>query len=324
VKPKKYEKDVRIKKGLEEVFKLGIVTFFREEVARIPTFGEILLQIESYQEANGDKPLYLEALEKVKNFVLKYMDENNLLKEERITEDFIKKFSTEATNIADSSKMWKQSEVYSWLTTRSVFLEYIKEEKKVEKKEGLTIDEIVNLIENSETRIICISISEEEIIKNLAIELSRIMLLNRKKEFRTTPQVLFVFDEAQEFVPAPTGAKGIEKLASEEIERLLRQGRKYGLGGCIATQRIAYLNTNVMQQLHTYFVSTLPRNYDRNVVSGQFMIDKNIVDKTLEFVPGEWLLSSYVATGISNVPIFIKAENTEDSIEKILNSKIKT
>jgi hypothetical protein len=32
-------------------------------------------------------------------------------------------------------------------------------------------------------------------------------------------------------------------------ETLLRQGRKYGLGGCIATQRIAYLNTNALQQL---------------------------------------------------------------------------
>ncbi|NIQ06860.1 MAG: ATP-binding protein, partial [Candidatus Korarchaeota archaeon] len=98
-----------------------------------------------------------------------------------------------------------------------------------------------------------------------------------------------------------------------------RQGRKYGLGGCIATQRIAYLNTNALQQLHTYFVGTLPRPYDRSLVSRTFTIDQTILEKTLEFAPGEWLLSSYIATGMENVPIFIRADNTEDEIEHYLS-----
>src|SRR3989440_3342626 len=85
------------------------------------------------------------------------------------------------------------------------------------------------------------------------------------------------------------------KDCSKVVETLLRQGRKYGLGGCLATQRIAYLNTNALQQLHTYFVGTLPRPYDRTVVSDTFTIDKQILEKTLEFAPGEWLLSSFIA-----------------------------
>ena len=50
------------------------------------------------------------------------------------------------------------------------------------------------------------------------------------------------------------------------------------------------------------------------------MIDQGILEKTLEFAPGEWLLSSYIATGIENVPIFIKADNAEKEIEKHLLS----
>jgi len=103
------------------------------------------------------------------------------------------------------------------------------------------------------------------------------------------------------------------------VETLLRQGRKYGLGACVATQRIAYLNTNALQQLHTYFVGTLPRPYDRSVVSNTFMIDQGILEKTLEFAPGEWLLSSYIATGIENFPIFIRADNAENELEKFLS-----
>jgi len=46
------------------------------------------------------------------------------------------------------------------------------------------------------------------------------------------------------------------------------------------------------------------------------MIDQGILEKTLEFAPGEWLLSSYIATGIENVPIFIRADNAENELEK--------
>jgi len=37
-------------------------------------------------------------------------------------------------------------------------------------------------------------------------------------------------------------------------------------------------------------------------------------------ITGEWLLSSYIATGIENVPIFIRADNAEKEIESFLSS----
>jgi hypothetical protein len=184
-------------------------------------------------------------------------------------------------------------------------------------RRGMQIEDVENAVK-ADYRLICISISEPTTLKQAVIDLTHNMLINRKREFSVKPYVLFVFDEAQEFVSAPSNLKGIDKICSEEVERLLRQGRKYGLGGCIATQRIAYLNTNALQQLHTYFVSTLPRPYDRGLISNTFMIDKSILEKTLEFVPGEWLVSSYIATGMENVPIFITSDNAEDEIEKYL------
>jgi uncharacterized protein len=45
------------------------------------------------------------------------------------------------------------------------------------------------------------------------------------------------------------------------------------------------------------------------------------LEKTLEFAPGEWLLSRYIATGIENVPIFIKADNSEKEIELFLTNQ---
>jgi len=156
-------------------------------------------------------------------------------------------------------------------------------------------------------------------IKELVINLSDKLLHGRKQQFKVKPYILSVFDEAQEFIPDLSSSRGIDNECGRTVETLLRQGRKYGLGGCIATQRIAYLNTNALQQLHTYFVGTLPRPYDRNLVSNTFTIDQGILEKTLEFAPGEWLLSSYIATGIENVPIFIRADNAEKEIELSLS-----
>jgi len=53
------------------------------------------------------------------------------------------------------------------------------------------------------------------------------------------------------------------------------------------------------------------------------MIDQGILEKRLEFALGEWLLSSYIATGIENVPIFIRADNVENELEKFLSSNCK-
>jgi len=49
------------------------------------------------------------------------------------------------------------------------------------------------------------------------------------------------------------------------------------------------------------------------------MIDEGTLEKTLEFAPVEGLLSSYITPGIENVPIFIKADNAEDELERYLN-----
>ena len=183
---------------------------------------------------------------------------------------------------------------------------------------GITTDEIFNLIEGN-SRLTCLSISDPYTIKELVLNLTDQFLHRRKQQFKVRPYILFVFDEAQEFVADLTNSRGIDEECSQAVETLLRQGRKYGLGGCIATQRIAYLNTSALQQLHTYFVGTLPRPYDRNVVSNTFTIDQQILEKTLEFAPGEWLLSSYIATGIENVPIFIRADNSENEIAAFID-----
>jgi DNA helicase HerA-like ATPase len=318
VKPREYEADERTKAGLQHVMDQGKLAYYTRPKQNVPTYSKFMEEVEEQRKDTMGKPHYVNAIDKIYDATLAYTEEHGLSENQEVEEEFVNYISEVAAEAVEQFKVHDKSGLYAWATTRNSIIDLIrkKNSKKGEVAGGLTVEKIRELIENKTTKLICISISDPFTIKEFAINLTQDLLVRRKRKFQVKPYILLVFDEAQEFIPS--NGTGIDVKCSGHVETLLRQGRKYGLGVCIATQRIAYLNTNALQQLHTYFVGTLPRPYDRMLVSDTFMIDKGILEKTLEFAPGEWLLSSYIATGIENVPIFIKADNAEKEVEKYL------
>ena len=318
VKPREYEADERTKAGLQHVMDQGKLAYYTRPKQNVPTYSKFMEEVEEQRKDTMGKPHYVNAIDKIYDATLAYTEEHGLSENQEVEEEFVNYISEVAAEAVEQFKVHDKSGLYAWATTRNSIIDLIKKRKskKEEVAGGLTVEKIRELIENKTTKLICISISDPFTIKEFAINLTQDLLVRRKRKFQVKPHILLVFDEAQEFIPS--NGTGIDVKCSGHVETLLRQGRKYGLGVCIATQRIAYLNTNALQQLHTYFVGTLPRPYDRMLVSDTFMIDKGILEKTLEFAPGEWLLSSYIATGIENVPIFIKADNAEKEVEKYL------
>jgi hypothetical protein len=318
VKPREYEDDERVREVFARIFSQKKITHFLKPESKIPNYGDILEELGRMRADNLEKPHYVNALDKIRQFVVDYKAGRELTDTRFVDEDFLSLLDQKGRETIEEFKISDRSGVYSWANSRLALVDNLKRAEKEKKSGGVDIEGIRELVEK-ESRLTCISISDPYVIKELVVHLAREFLQRRKRSFKVKPYVLFVFDEAQEFVPDVGGSSGIDKDCSKQVETLLRQGRKYGLGGCLATQRIAYLNTNALQQLHTYFVGTLPRPYDRTVVSDTFTIDKQILEKTLEFAPGEWLLSSFIATGMENVPIFIKADNAEHEVEKTLN-----
>ena len=320
VKPREYEDDERTKHGLKCIMEQSKLAYYTKPRQQIPTYSQFVDEIESQRSSSFDKPHYLNAIDKIHDAILEYLEKHGLSENQKVSEDFINFIAETATETVEQLKVHDKSGLYAWATTRNSILDIIRKGEEEETKEtgGLTVEKIRELLEDKTTSLICISISDPYNIKDLAINLTQDLLIRRKRKFQVKPYILLVFDEAQEFLPS--NATGIEGKCSHHVETLLRQGRKFGLGVCLATQRVAYLNTNALQQLHTYFVGTLPRPYDRGLISETFMVDKGILEKTLEFAPGEWLLSSFIATGMENVPIFIKADNAEKEIEKYLKT----
>ena len=146
-------------------------------------------------------------------------------------------------------------------------------------------------------------------------------LLYLKKTRGVRRKVLIVLDEAQEFIPDRTLKSDYSDESNKAVEALLRQGRKYRAHCWLSTQRVAHLNVNALQQLHSYFVSTLPRLYDRIVIADAFSLSYDILEKTTELDTGQWLFVSYKATKQKSVPTFIQSPNNEDILLKNLGIK---
>lgn len=133
------------------------------------------------------------------------------------------------------------------------------------------------------------------------------------------PVVGFIFDEADEFI-RQRGTGSYEDSA-KIAETIARRGRKFGIGLGIATQRIRYLDTNIMSQPHTYFISKLPRSTDRTAVSEAFGFGDEMLNQTFKFGKGQWLLVSHDATGLEAVPLPVKTENANERIASFLEAK---
>ncbi len=206
-------------------------------------------------------------------------------------------------NVSDKSNIYKQL---------SSIVDYM-DEGSSSGQEGLTSpSSLAEMFKNPDSPKIIVNYVPEPDRARRAVSGFINELLYLKKTLGIRRKVLVVLDEAQEFIPDRTRSDDYSDQSNSSVESLLRQGRKYRAHCWISTQRVAHLNTNALQQLHSYFVSTLPRYYDRMVIADAFSLSTDIIEKTTELETGQWLFVSYKATKQKNVPAFIQAPNNED------------
>ncbi len=199
----------------------------------------------------------------------------------------------------------------------TAILNYLKEPDRLKGSEDvesrvLTPSALANqLLRSEQPTLSILYLPDPDIARLVAAKLIN-TLLYVKKTRGARRKVLIVLDEAQEFIPDRALKNDYSDESNRAVEALLRQGRKYRAHCWLSTQRVAHLNVNALQQLHSYFVSTLPRLYDRIVIADAFSLSYDILEKTTELDTGQWLFVSYKATKQKSVPTFIQSPNNED------------
>ncbi|MDA8056331.1 MAG: ATP-binding protein [Thermoplasmatales archaeon] len=180
-------------------------------------------------------------------------------------------------------------------------------------------DIVAALNDSRRSSIIVINSFSPDEMRNKSNYLLNSLYATRRRRGVISPLVLTVFDEADEFIPQDIRGISSYSMSKRIIETIARRGRKFGIGLGIATQRATYLDTNIMGQLHTYFISKLPRSSDRDRVSEAFSLSEEMFSQTFKFRKGDWLFISHEAAGLESVPIPIHSRNAEVRISEWLN-----
>jgi len=191
-----------------------------------------------------------------------------------------------------------------------------------EYEHSLNTNHLVRMLHDNKKSLIIIMSDEDNNLRKFAHKLgSKLYRIRKNGEITNSPQVLFLFEEADLFIPmTPVGNKldkEIIQLSKEVATTFARRGRKYKLGIGISTQRTTYLDTNIVSQFATYFVSKLPRRIDRERVAEAFGVEQQVIDRTLFLDTGEWMIISHSgALNRKSIPILVRFENANDRVKE--------
>lgn len=182
-------------------------------------------------------------------------------------------------------------------------------------------DIISELNDESRSSLIIVNSFDPDELREFTYNLGMRVYEHRRRRGKISPLISFVFDEADEFIPSTSLAGSTYYSSKKVVEMIARRGRKFGIGLTIATQRSTYLDTNIMGQLHTYFVSKLPRETDRERVGEAFAVSTEMFTQTFKFKKGDWLYISHESAGLDSVPIPIHSKDAEVRIRDYFNSQ---
>jgi DNA helicase HerA-like ATPase len=129
--------------------------------------------------------------------------------------------------------------------------------------------------------IVDLSLLASEVLENVTALIGRIILefLQRLGDVETSGverasfPVVLVLEEAQNYIREPRRAND-DSISRDVFERIAREGRKYGLGLVIASQRPSELSKTVLSQFNSFIVHRLQNpedlRYFREIVPGIF------------------------------------------------------
>ncbi|NOU23761.1 MAG: ATP-binding protein [Methyloglobulus sp.] len=134
--------------------------------------------------------------------------------------------------------------------------------------EEKTSSQDVDLKKEKHLRIIDISGLPNEVAGPLTALIARLLFqykLWQTKDERKTDPILFVCEEAHRYVPNHGEAQ--YKEAQEAVRRIAKEGRKYGIGLMLVSQRPSDVESTVLSQCNSWLILRLTNSNDQQHVA---------------------------------------------------------
>ena len=129
--------------------------------------------------------------------------------------------------------------------------------------------------------------------------------VERKIDSQNDSIINIVIDEAHNLLYEDAGDLRHTSVVLESFERIVKEGRKFGVFLWIASQRPSDISGTVISQMHNYFIHKLVNPYDlAKIRKAVAFLDEESMNTMTVLGSGECILSGSMV----NMPIFIKVE----------------
>lgn len=182
--------------------------------------------------------------------------------------------------------------------------------------DGTPLNEIVN---RSQLTVIDLSDADERVSETIVAAVSRKIFEARKlyvkdKEGEIDIPIFLVIEEAHNFAPRSTEERPI--LSKFILKKIAREGRKFGVGLCVISQRPNKLDADILSQCNTQIIMRIVNPVDQEYIRQSVeTVTEDIVKDLPSLSRGEAII---VGSAIKlPVPVKIRKRTTEFGGEDI-------
>lgn len=172
---------------------------------------------------------------------------------------------------------------------------------------------------NGQLAVIDLSLVPSEIIHIVVAVLARLVFESLQRYRRSHPEGLslptvLVLEEAHTFVRRTNDDDGHAttpaQLCREAFERIAREGRKFGLGLVLSSQRPSELSPTVLAQCNTFLLHRIVNDVDQNLVAR--LVPDN-VDGLLRELPSLPSRQAILLGWATPIPVLVEVDELPDS-----------
>ncbi len=145
-----------------------------------------------------------------------------------------------------------------------------------------------------------LSTTLDAMVRQMVVSYFSKRLFDLRREGRIPPTLLVV-EEAHNFIPSDTQRS--DALARGTLETIAREGRKFGLGLCLISQRPVKLSSTALSQCNTHILLRMTNPYDlKHVAESSEGIDSRSAQMITNLRPGE----AIIVGAAVNFPVFVR------------------
>ena len=120
--------------------------------------------------------------------------------------------------------------------------------------------------------------------------------------------LLMLFEEAHSYLPRNESSSFIYGYARKAVEKIYKEGRKFGIGAMVVTQRPSEISETILAQVGTFIALRLTNSSDKNTVQSSA---PNNMNTLIELLPSLRIGEAIIVGEAINIPTRVRIELIE-------------